>query len=89
MCIESLLKRIIFKIKYFTLVNIIPDKEIIQELIASRFTIDNVAVELVRLLDDVTYRETMFRGYEDIWRILGEDTAAMVAATYILRLNAI
>ena len=89
MCVESLLKRIIFKIKYFTLVNIIPDKEIIQELIASRFTIENVEVELVRLLDDVTYRETMFRGYEDIWRILGADTAAMVAATYILRLNAI
>lgn len=87
MRIESMLKPIIFKIKYFTLVNIIPDKEIIQELIASRFTIANVSAELSRLIDDTSYRESMLRGYNEIWHILGEDTAAMGAATHIVRLN--
>ena len=43
--LEKLLKPLMFKIKYFTLVNIIPGKEVIQELVASRFTEENVEQE--------------------------------------------
>ena len=82
-CLEKIVRPILFKIKYFTLVNIIPDKEVIQELIASRFTADNVATELVRLLDDVAYRQMMLNHYQDLWHILGERSAAITAAAYI------
>ena len=82
-CLEKIVRPILFKIKYFTLVNIIPDKEVIQELIASRFTADNVATELVRLLDDVVYRQMMLNHYQDLWHILGERSAAITAAEYI------
>lgn len=81
--LEKLLKPIMFKIKYFTLVNIIPDREIIQELIASRFTEDNVESELRRLLYDEQYRSRMQQHYDLLWQILGDLTAANTAAKLI------
>lgn len=81
--VENIIRSIVFSIPYFTLVNIIPNKEIIKELIASRFTAENVAEELTRLLDDESYRQTMLNNYQDLWHILGERSAATTAAEYI------
>ena len=81
--LEKLLKPIMFSIKYFTLVNIIPDKEVIQELVASRFTQENVEQELRRLVEDEPYRAKMKQEYEAIWQILGEQSAAQGAARVI------
>lgn len=85
--LEKLLKPIVFKIKYFTLVNIIPDKEVIQELVASRFTQENVEMELRRLLEDEDYRAKMKTEYEALWQILGEKSAARSAAEVIVSLR--
>lgn len=85
--LEKLLRPIMFSIPHFTLVNIIPNQEIIQELIASRFTAENVANELERLLHDETYRQTMLTQYEHLWHLLGEQPAAINAANHILKLN--
>ena len=85
--LEKLLRPIMFSIPHFTLVNIIPNQEIIQELIASRFTVENVANELERLLHDETYRQTMLTQYEYLWHLLGEQPAAINAANHILKLN--
>ncbi len=82
--LEKLLKPIMFRIKYFTLVNIIPEQEVIKELLASRFTEENVEQELSRLIQDEPYRQTMLDGYKEIWTILGEAYAAEGAATRIL-----
>jgi lipid-A-disaccharide synthase len=81
--LEKLLKPIMFSIKHFTLVNIIPDKEVIQELVASRFTQENVEQELRRLVEDEPYRAKMKMEYEAIWQILGERSAAEGAAEFI------
>ena len=81
--LEKLLKPIMFSIKHFTLVNIIPDKEVIQELVASRFTQENVEQELRRLVEDEPYRAKMKQEYEVIWQILGEQSAAEGAAEVI------
>ena len=85
--LEKLLKPLMFKIKYFTLVNIIPDKEVIQELVASRFTQENVEMELRRLLEDEDYRAKMKTEYEALWQILGEKSAARSAAEVIVSLR--
>jgi lipid-A-disaccharide synthase len=66
------------------LVNIIPQQEIIQELIASRFTKENVAHELERLLNDEQYRQDMLGNYKHLWDILGNQSAADTAAEYII-----
>lgn len=81
--LEKLLRPIMFTIPHFTLVNIIPGQEIIQELIASRFTAENVAHELNRLLHDEPYRQTMLANYQQLWQILGSQSAADTAADII------
>lgn len=81
--LEKFLRPIMFSIPHFTLVNIIPNQEIIQELIASRFTVDNVAAELNRLLHDESYRQTMLTNYQQLWHILGSQSAADTAAKII------
>lgn len=84
--LEKMLKPIMFKIKHFTLVNIIPNKEIIQELVASRFTQENLENELRRLLEDDSYRNEMLKEYNNLWHILGNNSAAETAAEYIHRI---
>ena len=84
--LEKLLRPIMFTIPHFTLVNIIPGQEIIQELIASRFTAENVAHELNRLLYDEPYRQTMLANYQQLWQILGSQSAANSAADIITHL---
>lgn len=81
--LEKLLRPIMFTIPHFTLVNIIPQQEVIQELIASRFTAENVAHELNRLLHDEPYRQTMLANYQQLWQILGSQSAADTAADII------
>ena len=56
---------------------------IIEELIASRFTEENVENELYRLLTDEVYRRRMLDGYTRIQSILGSSPAAQTAATVI------
>ena len=84
--LEKLLRPILFRIPHFTLVNIIPNQEIIQELIASRFTTENVAHELHRLLYDQEYRTNMLKRYQQLHTILGDASAANNAADYIYNL---
>jgi lipid-A-disaccharide synthase len=84
--LEKWLKPIMFKIKYFTLVNIIPNKEVIRELVASRFTQENVEEELYQLLVDQKYRDQLKHDYQQIWHILGMKNAAQQAANEIISL---
>jgi len=77
------LKPFIFKIPFFTLVNIIPQREVIKELIAFNFTTTNIVEELTRLLTDEAYKKNMLAGYEHIQSILGTQPAAQTAAKLI------
>jgi len=82
--LEWLLRPIVFRTAYFTLVNIIPKEEVIQELIAKRFTRENIEHELTRLLTDEAYREQMLRNFDHIASILGDTPAAVNAAHAIV-----
>lgn len=83
--LEWLVKPILFKIKHFTLVNIIANCEVIQELVASRFTLSNVEHELSRLLHCEKYRTQMQCQYADIQTILGNTSASQNAAKIIVK----
>ena len=83
--LEWILKPIMFKIKHFTLVNIIAGKEVIQELVASRFTQANIEKELKQLLNNQTYREQMLNDYQQIQMILGTESAPNNAANIITK----
>ncbi len=81
------LKPFIFKIPFFTLVNIVPAREVIKELIAFNFTKAKIVTELTRLLTDEPYRQQMLADYAEIRSILGCYPAAATAAKRIVSLK--
>ncbi|MCQ2324750.1 MAG: lipid-A-disaccharide synthase [Paludibacteraceae bacterium] len=87
-----LIWKAIFTIRHFTLPNIILDKrnekgepqEVIRELIADLFTVENIEAEVKRLLEDEPYRQTMLNDFEQLRTLLGDQPVASVAAQYII-----
>ena len=70
----------IIKVRFISLVNLIADKEIVQELLADRFSIRNIANELYRILPGQTSRERMLSDYQLVRNCLGNDVAPDNAA---------
>ena len=80
------LKPLLFKIPFFTLVNIILSREVIQEQVSYKFTETCIREELGRLLHDEPYRQSMLHSYEELQTILGPTPAAHNAASIITQL---
>lgn len=76
----------IIKCKYISLVNLIADKEVVQELLADRFSVKNIREELSKILPGQTGREQMLQGYEEIRTALGGTCAPDNAAELIVSL---
>ena len=70
----------VIKVKYISLVNLIADKEIVQELLADRFTVHNITAELGKILPDGASRETMLDEYKEVYRRIGKKGAPDNAA---------
>lgn len=76
--------RLFFKMRLFTLPNIILGREAIREKLATHFTVEEVAEELGRLIYDTHCREQMQRDYQEIATILGDTPAPVNAAKIIV-----
>ena len=76
----------IIKCKYISLVNLIADKEVVQELLADRFSVKNIREELSKILPGQTGREQMLQGYEEIRTALGDTCAPDNAARLMVSL---
>ena len=70
----------IIKVRFISLVNLIADKEIVQELLAVRFSIRNIANELYRILPGQPSRERMLADYQLVRKRLGNEVAPDNAA---------
>ena len=70
----------IIKVKYISLVNLIMNKEVVSELFADRFTIDNIARCLQTLLPGGEARQEMLNNYALLQKVLGNDVAPDNAA---------
>ena len=70
----------IIKVRFISLVNLIADKEIVQELLADRFSIYNIANELYRILPGQPARERMLADYQIVRERLGDAVAPNNAA---------
>ena len=66
------LRPFIFKIKYFTLVNIIAGKQVIYEAIGPKFSTANIRRELQRILTDEDYKKNMLADYEHIKNLMSD-----------------
>ena len=76
----------IIKVKYISLVNLIADSEIVQELLADRFSVDDIIMELRKILPGRPEREVMLKEYEEIHRRLGNSVAPENAARIMTEL---
>ena len=74
----------IIKVRFISLVNLIADKEIVQELLADRFSIYNIANELYRILPGQPARERMLANYQIVREHLGDAVAPDNAARIIV-----
>ena len=81
----AILRRILFKVKYISLVNLIADAEVVRELVADTFTVDNIRSELDAILPGSPARDVMLRGYDEVSRRLGTSVAPDNAAQLIFK----
>ena len=83
------LVRFVFKhfmgCKYISLVNLIANREVVKELFADRFSVENIRNELRRLLPGHDVRTTMLFDYRDVQKQLGSDIAHDNAARLMTR----
>jgi lipid-A-disaccharide synthase len=82
----AFLKKHIIKVKYISLVNLIADREVVPELVADTFSIENIRQHLESILPGGTERQAMLDGYEEVHRRLGDSHAPDVAAQQIYKL---
>ena len=82
----SFLRRHLLKVKYISLVNLIAGHEVVKELVADTFTVENIAHELGRILPGGSSRRVMLDGYAEVWRRLGKKNAPDNAAETMVRL---
>lgn len=82
----AFLRRHLLKVKYISLVNLIANREVVPELVADTFTVAHIQRNLSAILPSGSSREAMLKGYDDVWRELGNDCAPDNAAAIIVRL---
>ena len=69
-----------FHIPFISLVNLIGEREIVQELFGARFSEPNIHAELSRIVRDTAYRQRMLEGYDEVIQRLGAPGASQRAA---------
>jgi len=83
--LASLLKKMVIRVKYISLVNLIAQKEAVKELVAHRFTAANVTFELEMILRNEAYRQNILNSYTKVKMVLGKPGAAENAAKKIVK----
>ena len=82
----SLGKRLILKIPYISLVNLIAGKEIVPELLAEKMNVENLRLHLSSILPSGSARQLQLDGYEAMAQRLGAPGAARRAAKRMVSL---
>ena len=78
------LKDYFIHVKYISLVNLVAQKEVVKELMAHFFTVENVSKELDAILHNSSYRKNMLNEYSSMKNMLGGPGAASKAAKKIV-----
>lgn len=77
--------RLIIKIRFISLVNLVADKEVVKEMIQNGASPENVSQELSKILKDQDYRNSMLRDYDTVIRILDTGSASENTARLMLQ----
>ena len=77
--------RMIIKVPYISLVNLIADKEVVKELIQEDASAEKVSHELSQILENQNYRNKMLNDYDSIIRMLDTGSASENTARLMLQ----
>ena len=79
------LRQLVLRVRFISLVNLIVDDEVVPELVADTFSVENIREELHKILEGRA-RDRMFLGYEEVRRRLGDQCAPEETARIIYSL---
>lgn len=82
----SWLRSKVLKVKYISLVNLVADAPVVEELVADRMTVENVKKHLKDILPGSDGRQRMLNDYQRMNAILGGEGASTKAAQAMVRL---
>lgn len=82
--ISYLIARMVARVSFISLVNLIYNAEIVKELIQDKCTIDEIQKELDKIIFDTSYREQMLNHFGELKQILGTCGASNKAAEIII-----
>ena len=84
--IIGFLKRHVLSVKWVSLVNLIAGREVVPELVADTFSVDNIRSELMAILPGGERRQSMLDDYDTVRKALGESHAPDNAARIMVQL---
>lgn len=82
--ISFYIAKMLVNVKYLSLVNLIMDKEVVKEYIQEELTIENVKIELDRILFDTDHRNKIINNYKSLKEKLGGAGASARVAKLII-----
>jgi lipid-A-disaccharide synthase len=83
--ISYYLGKMVIKVPFISLVNLIADKEVVKEFIQQHANVDNVSSEIPSLITNGPYRQTMLKEYDRIVDILDTGSASENAAKLMIQ----
>jgi lipid-A-disaccharide synthase len=72
--------KLVIKVEWISLVNLIGGKEVIKELIQQKANVEDISKELEALVNDENYRSKILRDYDTIYKTLDTGSASENAA---------
>ena len=84
--VVSFLRKLVLKVRFVSLVNLIANREVVKELVAGDMTRQSLADELDKILHDDVCKRQMQQGYEYMSQRLGESGAPKHAAQAMIGL---
>jgi lipid-A-disaccharide synthase len=75
--------RLVIKVKFISLVNLIMDRLVVKELIQQNCNPQSIDLELKQILDDSLYRESMLNNYGELDKLMGKPGASARTAELI------
>ena len=82
---HAILKRMV-SLKHIGLVNMVPGKEIVKEFIQSDAIPQDIAREIIKILDDENYNKTMREELSKLRQLLGEGGGSKNVAELALKM---
>lgn len=83
--LEYYILRLLVKVKFISLVNLIAGKGVVLELLQHDMTVQNLDAELKRIAIDGPHRSQMLQGYEEIYNTLDTGSASENAGKLMVK----